>query len=235
MTRLRHRSLVLVGFIGSMAVGCGAEAGRQSPGSGIEDPGPVHVHGLGINPKDRALFLATHTGLYRAAEGQKEATRVADRYQDTMGFTVIGPDRFLGSGHPDGRENLPPFLGLIESTDAGRSWRPVSLLGKADFHVLEAAGETVYGFGSDFETGKERLLVSQNRGKDWDERSTPKPLTSLAIDLEDPQTVVASSERGLLRSDDEGRDWQDLSGDPGLLGWPAKRSSSVPRRRVGSV
>ena len=27
------------------------------------DPGPVHVHGLGVNPADGALFIATHTGL----------------------------------------------------------------------------------------------------------------------------------------------------------------------------
>jgi hypothetical protein len=77
------------------------------------------------------------------------ARRVADRFQDTMGFTVTGPDRFLGSGHPDGREGLSPFLGLIRSTDAGRTRQPVSLLGERDFHVLEAAGSRVYGYGSD--------------------------------------------------------------------------------------
>jgi hypothetical protein len=43
-----------------------------------------------------------------------------------MGFAVIGPNRFLGSGHPDGRDSLPPLLGLISSSDAGESWRPVS-------------------------------------------------------------------------------------------------------------
>ena len=35
---------------------------------------------------------------------------------------VLGPDVFLGSGHPDVQEvrekNLPPHLGLIESRDA---------------------------------------------------------------------------------------------------------------------
>ena len=70
------------------------------------------------------MFVATHTGLFRAGREQARAVRVAGRHQDTMGFTVVGPDRFLGSGHPDGRENLPPFLGLIESRDAGASWTP---------------------------------------------------------------------------------------------------------------
>jgi hypothetical protein len=31
-----------------------------------------------------------------------------------------------------------------------------------DFHVLEAAGRRVYGFGSDWETRTERLLVSDD-------------------------------------------------------------------------
>jgi hypothetical protein len=131
---------------------CGGESDEASDRRAvIEDPGPVHVHGLGVNPADGALFVATHTGLFRAGPGERRARRVAGRYQDTMGFTVTGPDRFLGSGHPDGREDLPPFLGLIRSTDAGRTWEPVSLLGERDFHVLEAAGERIYGYGSDFD------------------------------------------------------------------------------------
>src|SRR5687767_322438 len=113
----------------ALVAGCGGDDSRRGPDSmagpaRIGDPGPVHVHGLGVNPADRALFIATHTGMFRVPEGERRAKRVADRYQDTMGFTVVGPDRFLGSGHPDGREKLPPFLGLIESRDAGETWKP---------------------------------------------------------------------------------------------------------------
>jgi hypothetical protein len=71
--------------------------------------------------------------------GKKTAERVGDSYQDTMGFTVVGPNRFLGSGHP-ATDDLPPLLGLIESTDAGKTWEHVSLLGEADSHVLRSAG-----------------------------------------------------------------------------------------------
>ncbi|MDQ3702378.1 MAG: exo-alpha-sialidase, partial [Chloroflexota bacterium] len=129
--------VVIVGCSG----GGGQPAAPKQAGIG-GDPGVVHVHGLGINPKDGALFAATHTGLFRIPdEGQAE--RIADRYQDTMGFTVVGPDRFLGSGHPDLREaqakRLPPLLGLIESKDAGQTWQPRSLAGQSDFHALRAA------------------------------------------------------------------------------------------------
>lgn len=225
MRRPRCPLIVLVAT-GLLVVGCGGDSddSGQAPSAGaprVEDPGPVHVHGLGINPEDGALFVATHTGLFRAGEGERRATRVADRFQDTMGFTVVGPDRFLGSGHPDGREGLPPFLGLIESRDAGRTWEPISLLGERDFHVLEASRGRVYGFGSDFDTGEAGLLVSDDGGGSWDERTPPEPLVSLAIDPQDPDRVVASGEQGLYLSSDAGRGWRPLDAGPALLAWPA--------------
>jgi hypothetical protein len=203
--------------------GCGEADEASQPSLERGDPGPVHVHGLGINPADGALFVATHTGLFRAGPGERRARRIADRYQDTMGFTVTGPDRFLGSGHPDGREHLPPFLGLIQSTDAGRTWKPVSLLGKRDFHVLEAAGARVYGYGSDFESREASLLVSSNGGRDWQERTPPEPLSSLAIDPDNPDHVVATGEGGSYSSTDGGKGWRPLSGDAGLLAWTDSR------------
>ena len=88
------------------------------------DSGPVHVHGLGVDPADGALFIATHTGLWRSPKGELTARRVTDNRQDTMGFSVVGPASFLGSGHPDLREavakQLPPHLGLIASGTRGR-------------------------------------------------------------------------------------------------------------------
>jgi hypothetical protein len=206
-----------------VVVACGDDSEEGSPAESLPrvgDAGPIHVHGLGINPADGALFVATHTGLFRAPPGVMRARRVADRFQDTMGFTVIGPDRFLGSGHPDGREGLPPFLGLIRSTDAGRSWQPVSLLGERDFHVLEAAGSRVYGYGSDFESRRASLLVSEDGGRSWAERTPPEPLLSLAIDPADPDRVIVSGGDRLHASTDAGRGWRPLGDEPGLLVWP---------------
>jgi hypothetical protein len=212
---------VLLLLVGMLVAACGGDERRPSGSSAVvEDPGAVHVHGLGVNPKDGALFIATHTGLFRAPAGATKAKRVGDRYQDTMGFAVVGPDRFLGSGHPDGREELPPFLGLIASDDAGKTWEPVSLRGKVDFHVLEAAGQTIYGFGSEWETREPVLLTSSNGGRTWDERTPPEPLLDLVIDPADTQLLIATGERGLYRSTDGGRRWRPLARETGLLAWP---------------
>lgn len=204
--------------------GCGEQdtGGAAGPNSPItEDPGPIHVHGLGVNPRDGALFIATHTGLFRSAPGERSSKRVAGRFQDTMGFTVAGPDRFLGSGHPDGREGLPPFLGLIESRDAGQTWKSVSLLGRRDFHILEATGRRIYGFGTDFQTRRSGLLSSSDQGRTWTQRRAPEPLLSVAVSRDDPDRVVAGGENALHFSLDGGRSWRRMSGETGLLAWRA--------------
>jgi photosystem II stability/assembly factor-like uncharacterized protein len=188
------------------------------------DPGPVHVHGLGVNPADGALFIATHTGLYRVDQGSRKAVRVGESSQDTMGFTIVGPDRFLGSGHPDvnqaREEGMPPHLGLIESTDAGESWENVSLLGEADFHVLRFAGERVYGY----DASNDRLLASGDRGRSWDELDKPGPLVDLAVAPLTPGRIVASSigglQQGLFESRDGGRTWNRVAEAVALLAWP---------------
>jgi hypothetical protein len=186
------------------------------------DPGPIHVHGLGINPADESLFIATHTGMFRVEEGETKAARVTRTYQDTMGFTIVGPNRFLGSGHPDMNEartkRLPPLLGLIESRDAGRTWQPISLLGQADFHVLRSVGTRVYGY----DATNQRLMLSRDAGRTWTTRRPPAPLVDLAVGPGQPSHLVASSGNLIFESANEGRTWS-VSGDrAGLLAWPAR-------------
>ena len=201
--------------IAAVSVGCGGQADRSS------QPRARHVHGLGVNPADGALFVATHTGMFRLAPGESELRRVGDRLQDTMGFTVVGPDHFLGSGHPDfyKDEDLPPLLGLVESRDAGKTWTPRSLLGQADFHVLRAAGEHVAGY----DVAKGRLLLSRDGGETWRERRFGRPLLDLVVDPANPRVLLAASEAQLFISRDSGRRWRALTEGAGLLAWPEPR------------
>ena len=219
--------LAALGVIGLIATGAlfwrSSDSGESTfSGLPAPDPGPVHVHGLGVNPADGALFIATHTGLYRVNEGERKAERVGERYQDTMGFTIVGPNRFLGSGHPDINEarekNLPSHLGLIESTDSGESWESISLLGEADFHVLRLAGERVYGY----DATNDRLLVSADRGRTWNELERPGPMVDLAVDPGDESRIVATTEEGLFEAQDGGRSWKRVGDAVGLLAWPQR-------------
>jgi photosystem II stability/assembly factor-like uncharacterized protein len=132
------------------------------------------------------------------------------------------PTGCLGSGHRDLTPDLPPLLGLIESTDEGRSWEPISLLGEADFHVLRSAGERVYGY----DASGDRLMVSENAGRSWAQADRPAPLVDLVADPSDADHVVpaAASDlaRGLYESRDGGRSWERVGYAVGLLAWPVR-------------
>jgi hypothetical protein len=212
------RALAAIFLLAAVLAGCGDDEDEERPPV-VGDPGIVHVHGLGRNPADDSLMIATHTGLFRATADGDDPVRVAGRYQDTMGFTVVGPDHFLGSGHPGSVRDDPPFLGLIESRDAGNNWRPISLRGQVDFHVLEAQGDIVYGFGSDFETRDARFLRSEDGGRSWKRLAPPEPLTGLAIDPRDPRHIVALGEERGYASRDGGSTWRPLGVPGGLVTW----------------
>ncbi|MGI8597146.1 MAG: F510_1955 family glycosylhydrolase [Thermoleophilaceae bacterium] len=209
--------LVLVSVAAIVFVATGGSADEGVDGAESAAGAGGHIHGLGLNPKDGALFVATHNGLFRTAPEGGEAVAVGESGKDVMGFSVAGPDRFLGSGHPGQLENLPSNLGLILSTDAGRSFDPVSLLGEADFHVLRSAGTRVYGY--DGSSG--RLMASADGGRTWGAREPPASLIDLAIDPRNPDHVVASTDSGLFTSSDGGRTWRQLGEQIVLLAWSA--------------
>jgi hypothetical protein len=194
------------------------QSAEQQP-SAVETETVHHIHGLGVDPADGTLYVATHTGLFQAADGDRQMRRVGDSGQDIMGFSVAGPDRFIGSGHPDPNDtSSPPNLGLIESRDGGKTWKNVSLLGEADFHVLHSSGGRIYGYDGT----QSRLMVSSDGGRRWAERTPPAAMFDLAVDPRDPDRIVASTERGVFSSTNAGKAWRSLRDDTaGLLAWPA--------------
>jgi hypothetical protein len=197
-----------------IASGCGGSASEDSAREAR------HIHGLGINPTDKALFVATHTGMFRLSKDGSRLQPVGDRLQDTMGFAIVGPDHFLGSGHPDFHKDpdLPPLLGLVESRDAGRTWAPRSMLGRADLHVLRARGRFVVGY----DVSKERILVSRDGGRNWRARPFAGVLVDLVVDPDNASRLLATSGAQLLLSRDDGRSWRSITETTGLLAWPER-------------
>ncbi|MET8682519.1 F510_1955 family glycosylhydrolase [Streptomyces sp. NPDC004647] len=192
---------------------CSANSSDGTPSfsTSTSDPGTGHLHGLGVDPADGAVYAAGHLGVFRIDGGK--AARIADRYQDTMGFTVTGPRTFLGSGHPDPSDPkaTSPHLGLIRSTDAAKTWKSVSASGKADFHALQAAGDQLYGFDS--QSGQ--LWASSNQGRTWQQRAT-EVMGDLAAHASQPERVWATTREGLKVSEDGGRTFTPVPGAPAL-------------------
>lgn len=175
-----------------------------------------HVHGVGTNPADGATYVATHSGVFRIAEGA-DPVRVADRQQDTMGFTVAGPDRFLASGHPDlADESLPTHLGLIESTDAAETWDALSLGGEADLHALDTGPGGIVAF--DAASGR---LLSSPDGDAWNEVAEGPVLDVAADPVREGWMVVTTPDGELVEFDPQGQS-RVLEKAPvvGFVDWP---------------
>lgn len=230
--------IVVVLLVPLVVWGAGRLSDRDTaPSSDLTTaPGVSHVHGLGINPAGGALIVATHYGSFRIPADGDEAERIGDGFQDTMGFTVAGPDQFLGSGHPDVagvQAGQPGRLGLIESTDAGATWTAVSLSGEVDFHGLAFAHDQVYGWDS----GTSRFMVSKDR-EEWETRST-LDLYGFAVDPDDPDHIIGATPDGPVASTDGGRTWNGIDGpaflavswDLGAGLWAADPRGGVWQRR----
>ncbi len=181
----------------------------EGPAADVAQVTLGHVHGVGVDPGNGALYIASHLGVFHVSEGGRPE-RVADRWQDTMGFAIVGPGHFLGSGHPDLRENLPASLGLIESTDGANAWTPLSLQGEADFLAIEPVGDRIYAYDS--HSGS--LLASDDKVT-WDTISR-QPIYDLAADTNDPNTVYATTTRGALVASTDGAEPRPVPGAPVL-------------------
>lgn len=157
-----------------------------------------HIHGLGIDLADDRLYIATHEGVFTPGKGGG-ALRVGDSNDDFMGFTVAGAKRFLASGHPAPGATGPGNRGLIESTDSGKTWKNRSLAGEADFHALDYAGGTIYGYDS-----TNGLLRVSKDGTAWEDRARLRAL-DIAVNPADPDTVLATTAQGIAKSIDAGK------------------------------
>jgi len=221
LSRTREAGLAALLLLVSAACSS-ADVGEQPTGSDHAGENIFgHVHGLALNPADDQLYVASHMGVFRQTDQGFE--RIADRWQDTMAFTVAGPDHFLASGHPDTREDKPAHLGLIESKDAARTWTSLSLEGEADFHALEIAGDRIFGFDSQSGT----LMFTQD-GQSWTDVLSV-PLLDVEADPGNPSSLMATDQRGELMRVEVGGRPKAVVGAPrvGVIDWPA------PDRLVG--
>lgn len=217
MSKRRRVWLAATAVAAMVVVGACSRAGTD------EGVTLAHIHGLGVNPADGQLYAGSHHGVFRI-DGKGEPEQIAGRTQDFMGFTVIGPNHFLGSGHPrPGDTEQPTHLGLIESTDGAQTWTSLSLRGEADFHALEAKHDQIYGFDS--QSG--RVMVSTDT-RSWDRRAEVG-LADLGVSPDNPAELLATTEQGLARSVDGGHGFVPIAGAQALvvIDWPA------PDRLVG--
>ena len=230
------RLLLLIALLATAALGaCGGEDGADQEEVAAQlavpwlDPDgqfPV-VGSLAVNPSDDTLWMATNAGLFRVPGAGKAPEQVTgtlttpDAAGDISAELVVrftGPDELLASGHPPADSALPSVLGLIRSSDAGKTWTSVSELGSADFHAIEPSGDRLIG-GL---LGVAQVLVSGDDGRTWETRVAPSELIDLEVSPSDPKHWMASTADGVYVTHDEGGTWRSIDPTPNsYFAWPS--------------
>lgn len=183
-----------------------------SPSSGTAGPAPAgttgglpdaHVHGLSVSSETGQVLLATHDGLFDVTK--QPATKIGAT-NDLMGFAG-GTDHgvLYASGHPGEGSSLPNPIGLIRSTDAGKTWEHLSRQGESDFHALTATKSGIVGFDG--------ALRTSTDGTTW--TTVPADFVP-AVLAGNPtsDTVLATTPQGIRRSTDGGQTWTRVDSGP---------------------
>jgi photosystem II stability/assembly factor-like uncharacterized protein len=224
---MRRAALIAAALL---VAGCGADDETAKRSSKLVDfsKKPPFVNALEIDPADGSFLLTTNRGFYRIPKDGGEAQRMRAKVVDREGTSpvgtfleidVLGPGEIVGSGHPDNAKPLPPYLGFMRSTDGGKTFKVVSRLGEADLHQIRRVHGRLYAF--DAVLGA--ILISEDDGKTWTERFTPRQLVlDFVVDPEDPDLLLASTEEQIYRSEDGGERWRPATqGRAPRLDWPA--------------
>lgn len=184
-----------------------AGMGDRATPSGVASTEPTsvvdwsHAHGVHVTPDGATVLVATHEGLIDYSKGRPERIGSANDY---MGFTGGGATLYA-SGHPGTGSNLPDPLGLIGSTDTGRTWVDLSRQGESDFHALTVTRGGLVGFDG--------TLLTTRDLKTWT-RATNQIRPYALAGRPDTPVVLATTEDGLRRSTDAGRTWTTVPNAP---------------------
>ena len=239
----------------AIVAGCGEDAatsgGTPATSRALSDrlvdfsKKPPYVNALDVDPATGDYLMTTNRGFWRIDPASDRVERVrgtitVGRKSSTVGtfleILVTGPGELLGSGHPDTKDQLPPYLGLITSSDGGASWRLISRLGEADLHKIVLKHDRLYAF--DAVLGA--VLTSSDDGRTFTEHFTPREvMLDFEVDPSDPDRMFGSIEGELYKSEDGGEGWRPVDRGEGIrLVWTepdaffrADRDGTVYRSR----
>lgn len=93
----------------------------------------AHIHGLGFSSDGRELYVPAHYGVVVFSDNRWSILDIP--VNDYMGYTPVD-NGFYSSGHPGVGTDLINPLGLVKSTDGGRTLTTLDFSGESDFHVM---------------------------------------------------------------------------------------------------
>ncbi|MCY9666388.1 hypothetical protein M5X11_15705 [Paenibacillus alginolyticus] len=173
-----------------------------------------HIHGLGYTSDGKQILIPAHTGLVAYSEGKW--SNVDAPKNDYMGFVTVDSG-FYSSGHPGQGSKLKNPLGVVKSTDEGKSLTTLDFEGVSDFHAMTVGYKThsIYVFNEQPNTKMKSagLYVSKDDAKTWNKSElngfSGEPL-ALAAHPSDDKVVALGSKEGLFLSNDSGNHIEKL-------------------------
>lgn len=185
---------------------CSPQPSQTSPStteSAGGSPPSAHVHGITVSGETSQILLATHDGLFDVTS--EPATKIGET-NDLMGFTAGPADGvFYASGHPGPESDLPNPMGLLKSTDGGKTWEQLSRQGESDFHAMTTTQSGIVAFDG--------ALRTSTDGKTWNTIAADFAPAALSGHPHS-NTVLATTPDGIHRSTDAGSTWKPLKDGP---------------------
>ncbi|NTZ20729.1 glycosyl hydrolase [Paenibacillus sp. JMULE4] len=167
-----------------------------------------HLHGLGYSSDGQRIMIPSHDGLKVYSQGTW--SEASGEKHDYMGFTTVS-NGFYSSGHPAPGSNMKNPLGIVKSSDEGKSLEHLDLYGEVDFHLLNAAynTHTLYVFNPEPNTRLKTagLYYTMDETKTWTKSEmnglTDEPV-ALAVHPTNDAIVAVGTKKALYLSKDSG-------------------------------
>ncbi|WP_347550051.1 F510_1955 family glycosylhydrolase [Pseudalkalibacillus hwajinpoensis] len=184
----------------------------------LEDKQIEHVHGIGYPGNRNELFIATHNGpIVYHNNSWYEATANKNDY---MGFTAVS-DGFYSSGHPGKGSDLPNPLGLIKSSDRGKTLQELGFQGESDFHYLAIGYEThaIYAVNQQKNSKMDMGVYYSEDAKEWKKvqlNGTPDQVGGIYTHPRNSNVLAITSPMGLYVSNDQGNSFERVTEEIGI-------------------
>lgn len=138
------------------------------PNNDTENVNFPDLHGLSYSSDGNKLVAAVHDGLREFSNGKWTVPDVEKN--DYMGYSPV-KEGFYSSGHPGQGSNLKNPLGIVKSTDNGKTVEIVDLHGEVDFHTLSLGYETediyVYTPEQNSKMSEPGFYYTDDQAKTW--------------------------------------------------------------------
>lgn len=167
-----------------------------------------HLHGLGFSADGKQLIVPAHDGLLIYDAGQWRVPEAP--VNDYMGYVATNSG-FYSSGHPGPNSAYANPLGLVKSSDLGRTLTTLAFAGESDFHLVAVGYEShaIY-VANAFPNSRlgVGLFYSLDEAATWtqsDASGLSGKLIQLAAHPTQANVIAAVTQEGVFVSDDFGQ------------------------------